>query len=160
MKNAERKRGPAASDRDTLRRMSRQRQKDTRPEILTRRILHRLGHRFRTGNRDLPGSPDIANRRRRWAVFVHGCYWHRHEGCSRATTPKRNRGFWLEKFEANQARDLRVADELRDQGFTVLTVWECQTSDLDALEERLRCELSLVIHSSGAHSKGGSLRRS
>ncbi|MDA8021151.1 MAG: very short patch repair endonuclease [Thermoanaerobaculia bacterium] len=159
MTDTEGKRGPAASDRETFLRMSRQRQKDTRPEILTRRILHRLGHRFRIANRDLPGSPDIANRHRRWAVFVHGCYWHRHEGCPRATTPKRNREFWMEKFEANQARDRRVADKLRNRGFTVLTVWECETRDLEALEERLGRELP-PDHSSGAHSKGGSLRRS
>ena len=118
--------------------MSRQRQKDTKPEILVRRLLHRLGHRFRVGNRDLPGSPDAANRSRRWAVFVHGCYWHAHEGCPRHTIPKRNREFWMEKFRANRERDQRVAGELEADGYTVLTVWECETQDLDAVEERLR----------------------
>jgi DNA mismatch endonuclease (patch repair protein) len=106
--------------------MRRQRQKDTQPEILVRRALHRLGHRFRVQNRDLPGSPDAANRKRRWAVFVHGCYWHAHEGCPRHTIPKRNRAFWLEKFRANRARDERAAAELREQGYRVFTIWECE----------------------------------
>lgn len=134
-------RNPPASDRETFLRMSRQRQKDTKPEILVRQILYRFGHRFTTKNRDLPGSPDVANRSRRWAVFVHGCYWHRHPGCSRATTPKRNRDFWLGKFQDNQTRDRRVAQELRDRGFAVVTVWECQIKESDALEETLRGEL-------------------
>ncbi len=121
--------------------MSRQRQKDTEPEILVRRLLHRLGHRFRTVNRDLPGSPDVANRSKRWALFVHGCYWHAHQGCPRHTVPKRNRAFWVEKFRANRERDERVAATLEECGYTVVTVWECETLDLETLEQRLGREL-------------------
>jgi DNA mismatch endonuclease, patch repair protein len=121
--------------------MRRQRQRDTSPELLTRRLIHSLGHRFRIHNRDLPGSPDLANRARRWAVFVHGCYWHQHPGCPRATVPKRNREFWTQKFQDNRQRDLRKEQQLRDLGFSVLTVWECETEDLDALRGRLEREL-------------------
>ena len=132
---------PPPSDEAAFLRMSRQRQKDTQAEVLVRSLLHRLGHRFRAGNRDLPGSPDAANRSRRWAVFVHGCYWHAHEGCPRHTVPRRNREFWEEKFRANRARDARVVDELRERGFVVVTVWECELDQVDALERRLRREL-------------------
>jgi DNA mismatch endonuclease (patch repair protein) len=121
--------------------MSRQRQKDTRAEVLVRSLLHRLGHRFRARNRDLPGSPDAANRTRRWAVFVHGCYWHAHEGCPRHTVPRRNREFWMEKFAQNRARDRRVAAELRNRGYTVLTVWECEVEQPKTLERMLRRSL-------------------
>ena len=101
------------------------RQKDTSAETLVRKILSGLGHAFRTRNRDLPGSPDIANRSRSWAVFVHGCFWHRHSGCSRTTTPKRNRAFWEEKCGQNVARDRRAVSALRRLGYVVVVVWEC-----------------------------------
>jgi DNA mismatch endonuclease (patch repair protein) len=114
------------TDRATSERMAGIRQKDTAPELAVRRVLVAHGLRFRTHNRDLPGSPDVANRKRKWAVFVHGCYWHRHAGCSKATTPKRNREFWISKFEANVARDARARAELQALGFDVLVVWECE----------------------------------
>ena len=105
-------------------------------------FLHELGHRYRVRNRDLPGSPDVANRSRRWAVFVHGCYWHRH-GCKATTTPKRNRAFWEAKFARNVERDAESAAALRKLGFTVVVVWECETKgDLAALRERLHSELN------------------
>lgn len=113
-------------DAATSQRMAGVRRQDTSAEMVVRQIVHRLGHRFRLQNRDLPGSPDLANRSRKWAIFVHGCFWHRH-GCSRTTTPKRNRAFWESKFEANVRRDRRVQKALRDEGFTVLVVWECDT---------------------------------
>jgi DNA mismatch endonuclease (patch repair protein) len=96
---------------------------------MVRKLLHALGYRFRVHNRDLPGSPDVANRTRRWAVFVHGCFWHRHGGCKRTTTPTRNQEFWLDKFAANLARDARVQAALREQGYRVMVVWECETLD-------------------------------
>jgi len=114
-------------DAHTSARLSRVRQRNTAPEVAVRQVLHRLGLRFRVKNTDLPGSPDIANRAARWAVFVHGCFWHHHEGCSRATVPKRNRAFWVEKFRANRARDERACRELRAMGFIVLVVWECES---------------------------------
>jgi len=114
-------------DAETARRMGGVRQKDTAAEMAVRRVLTLLGLRYRVRNRDLAGSPDVANRAAGWAVFVHGCYWHRHSGCPRATTPKRNEEFWVSKFRANVTRDRKVCAQLRREGFQVLTVWECQT---------------------------------
>jgi len=124
-------------DDQTSERMGRVRQKGTKPELIVRQIVHALGHRYRVDNRDLPGSPDIANRSRGWAVFVHGCYWHRHRGCSKTTTPTRNRSFWEDKFRANVARDMRAARELRRLGYRVIVVWECQCEGRQPLERRL-----------------------
>ena len=122
-----RRRERIVTDAATSRRMADVRQKDTTPELAVRQALTMLGLRYRVRNRDLPGSPDIANRSRRWAVFVHGCFWHRHPGCVRTTTPKRNRVFWIRKFEANVARDARAVAELQKRGFRVITIWECET---------------------------------
>lgn len=113
-------------DEETSARMSRVRQKGTKPELTVRRLMHELGHRYRVENRDLPGSPDIANRTRGWAVFVHGCYWHRHPGCSKATTPTRNRAFWEDKFKANVQRDRRALRQLQRMGYQTTVVWECE----------------------------------
>ena len=113
-------------DDATSARMARTRQSGTAPELVVRQALRQLGHRYRVANRDLPGSPDLANRRRRWAIFVHGCFWHRH-GCKATTTPSNNREFWEAKFARNEARDARVARELRAEGFVVIVVWECDT---------------------------------
>jgi len=135
------RRPPPASDREAFLRLSRQRQEDTRPERLVRRLLAGLGHRFRLHNRDLPGSPDCANRTRRWVVFVHGCYWHHHPGCPRATVPKRNRAWWKEKFRDNRRRDARVAAALATDGYRVVTIWECECEDVVTLQKRLRHEL-------------------
>lgn len=132
---------PSASSPEALARMKRQRRRDTKPELLVRALVRELGLRYRISNRDLPGSPDLANRRRRWAVFVHGCYWHHHEGCSRATVPKQNREFWLEKFRDNRARDARKEAELRELGYRVVVVWECEARDPAALRSRLATEL-------------------
>lgn len=117
--------------------MRRVRQRNTPAELQVRRVLHAVGGRFRANVRDLPGSPDIANRVKRRAIFVHGCYWHRHQGCSRATLPSRNREFWQAKFADNVRRDRRKEQELRAFGFEVLTIWECETMDSD-LPDRLR----------------------
>lgn len=128
-------------DEETSKRMAGVRRSDTRPELVVRQQLHALGHRYRVRNRDLPGSPDIANRSRLWAVFVHGCYWHRH-GCKATTTPKRNRAFWEAKFHRNVERDRERAEALREDGYRVVVVWECETKrDLDRLRERLLKEL-------------------
>ena len=116
-------------DEATSRRLARVRQHGTTPELEIRRILRAKGHRYTCRNRDLPGSPDLANRRHRWAVFVHGCYWHSHEGCPRATIPKRNRRFWSAKFKANRERDRRAVVALSRLGFKVIVVWECETND-------------------------------
>ena len=98
---------------------------DTRPEMLVRRELHRLGFRFRLHDARLPGKPDLVLRKHSAVIFVHGCYWHRHEGCRYATTPATRREFWLGKFAANVQRDLRDQAALRTEGWRVFVVWEC-----------------------------------
>jgi DNA mismatch endonuclease (patch repair protein) len=113
-------------DDATSLRMAGIRQKSTRPELLVGKVLRALRLRYRLINRDLPGSPDFANRRARWALFVHGCFWHRH-GCSASTTPTRNREFWEAKFARNLARDAQSLEELRTSGYRVIVVWECET---------------------------------
>lgn len=130
-------RGGDAVDPSTSERLSRVRQEGTEPELLVRELLSRLGLRYRVRNRDLPGSPDLANRRRRWAVFVHGCYWHHHADCRLATVPKRNRAFWARKFATNRHRDRRVTAALRRAGFCVVIVWQCQTEQPQRLQRRL-----------------------
>lgn len=105
--------------------MARVRCQDTRPEMLVRSGLHRLGFRFRLYARDLPGRPDLVLRKYSAAVFVHGCYWHRHEGCRYATMPATRPEFWQEKFEANVRRDRRHQKMLREAGWGVFVIWEC-----------------------------------
>lgn len=93
--------------------------------MLVRRELHRLGFRFRLHDPRLPGKPDLVLRKHSAVIFVHGCYWHRHEGCRYATTPATRREFWLTKFEANVQRDRREQESLRAAGWRVFVVWEC-----------------------------------
>lgn len=123
--------------------MSRIRGRDTKPEVRVRSALHRAGFRFRLCPSGLPGRPDIVLRRDRIALFVHGCFWHRHQGCSQAYHPKSNVQFWARKFRANQVRDRKVGRQLRALGWNVVVIWECGTkneSSLHALAKRLRRE--------------------
>lgn len=129
------------TDDATSARMAGVRQRDTRPEIAVRKALWSLGKRYRIRNRDLPGSPDIANRKERWAIFVHGCFWHRHPGCRRSTTPKQNRALWNKKFRLNVARDAAKAELLRNRGFEIITIWECETELAADLRARLLRDL-------------------
>jgi DNA mismatch endonuclease (patch repair protein) len=117
--------------------MSRVRSADTSPEIKVRSTLHRLGYRFRLHRGDLPGNPDIVLPRHRTAIFVHGCFWHRHPRCKEASTPATRKGYWLPKFERTVKRDRRNRKELRKIGWEVVVVWECQTKDSRKLERRL-----------------------
>jgi DNA mismatch endonuclease (patch repair protein) len=119
-------------------RMRRVRQAGTRPELVVRRALHAMGFRYRLHRRGLPGRPDIVLASRRVALFVHGCFWHRHPGCSRATTPKTNADYWLAKFAENEARDARVIAALEADGWRVRVVWECETRDPEPLAASLR----------------------
>ena len=100
--------------------------RNTRPEMIVRRFLHANGYRFRLHRRDLPGSPDIVLPRFRTCIFVHGCFWHRHAGCRYATTPKTRPEFWQTKFERNVDRDVRARAALVADGWTVVTIWECE----------------------------------
>ena len=118
-------------------RMGKVRQHATAPELAVRRIVYARGLRYTLNNRDLPGSPDLANRSRRFAIFVHGCFWHRHAGCVRASIPKRNRSFWCEKFAYNVRRDRRATAALRKLGYCVVVIWECQATDRSVLAREL-----------------------
>lgn len=109
----------------TSRRMARVKNQGTAPEMIVRKVLFGLGLRYRTANRDLPGSPDLANRRGRWAVFVHGCFWHRHQACARASVPRRNAAYWQAKFQRNVVRDAQAQASLRRAGWRVFVIWEC-----------------------------------
>lgn len=115
------------------------RQKKTKPEMIVRRALHAKGYRFRANLRMLPGSPDVAFTSRLKAIFIHGCFWHRHPGCRLASTPKTQLDFWEAKFASNVERDARKVRDLEKRGWNVTTVWECETRDLTSLMNRL-CE--------------------
>lgn len=121
--------------------MSKIKGKNTKPEIAVRSMLHRAGYRFRLHGRKLPGSPDIVLARHKTVVFVHGCFWHRHEGCKYTTTPKTRVEFWSDKFRKNVERDARQQQQLREMGWTVIVVWECELRDPIKLANRLNDEL-------------------
>lgn len=117
--------------------MSRIRGRDTAPERQVRSLLHRQGFRFTLRRKDLPGKPDIVLPRWRTVVFVHGCFWHRHEACKNAVMPKTRTAFWRQKLQGNVLRDESNAHRLEALGWHVITVWECELSDEDRLRERL-----------------------
>ena len=106
--------------------MSRIRGSNTKPELALRSLLHRAGFRFRLHDRSLPGRPDIVLKRYRTAIFVHGCFWHRHKGCANATMPSSRTDFWNEKFRRTIQRDAHNVKELKEAGWRVITVWECE----------------------------------
>lgn len=112
--------------------------KNTKPEVAVRKLVHGMGYRFRLHRRDLPGSPDMVFPARRKVIFIHGCFWHRHEGCEFARMPKSREAFWQQKFEANTQRDARNERALRKGGWGVMTVWECQVFDVEGLTKRIR----------------------
>lgn len=118
--------------------MARVRQKGTGPELLVRRCLHRLGFRFRLHRKDLPGTPDITLPKHRKVIFVHGCFWHRHPGCTKTTTPKTRTVFWEEKFRTNVRRDRHNMSRLRELGWEPYVVWECETRDIKEMEMQLK----------------------
>jgi DNA mismatch endonuclease (patch repair protein) len=118
--------------------MSRIRARNTQPEMVVRQAAHALGLRYRLHRKDLPGSPDLVFLGRRRAIFVHGCYWHRHSGCRLAYTPKSNTAFWEAKFERNVARDKEALAALEADGWRTAVIWECETRRPDGIPERLR----------------------
>lgn len=117
--------------------MARIRSKNTRPEMVVRRLAHSLGFRFRLHRRDLPGQPDLAFISRRKAVFVHGCFWHSHADCPLASTPRARPEYWLPKLEKNRRRDQHVRQILRQRGWDVLVIWECETRNLPRIAQIL-----------------------
>lgn len=132
--------------------MSRIRGSDTQPERTLRSALHRMGYRFRIHRNDLPGKPDIVLARYRAVIFVHGCFWHRHNGCRFAYTPKSRTSFWVKKLKANVRRDQYVKRELEKLGWYVITVWECDLARIGYVSKRLaallerRCLKVVSVH--------------
>ncbi len=117
--------------------MSRVKSQHTAPEMLVRKAAYALGYRFRLHCQELPGCPDLVFRRYQAVVFVHGCFWHGHRSCRRSARPTSNVSFWNQKLDANEKRDRRNVRKLRALGWRVLTIWECQTHDLDLIRRRL-----------------------
>lgn len=118
--------------------MSRVKSRDTAPELRVRYAAHSLGLRFRLHRKDLPGKPDLVFPRWRVAIFVHGCFWHQHEGCRKAGAPKSRSHYWKPKLEKNIERDKRALEELDRLGWKTLTIWQCETNDATSLTDRLR----------------------
>ena len=117
--------------------MAQVKDRNTRPEKVVRSLLHRMGCRFRLQRADLPGKPDIVLPKHRTVIFVHGCFWHRHNGCKRASTPTTNIDYWNQKFARNVARDVKNKMALESDGWRILVVWECELKNLAALQTRL-----------------------
>ena len=122
--------------------MSRIRGKDTKPERRVRSVLHKLGFRFSLGRRDLPGCPDIVLTRHGAAIFVHGCFWHRHKKCRNSVLPKTRRAFWLAKLNGNVERDKRNILALKRLGWKVFTVWGCEVANEAKLSQTLHAKLT------------------
>ncbi|MDQ0341151.1 DNA mismatch endonuclease (patch repair protein) [Caldalkalibacillus uzonensis] len=106
--------------------MSNIKNQNTKPELLIRSLLHKMGYRFRLHRKDLPGRPDLVLPKYKTVIFIHGCFWHQHPNCKKATIPKRNREFWLKKLTRNMERDQQVIEELESMGWNIIIIWECQ----------------------------------
>ena len=113
--------------------MSRVKSKNSLAELRVRRLAHSLGLRYRLHRHDLPGTPDLVFPKHRVVVFVHGCFWHRHPRCKKATTPRSRVPFWQGKFNRNVARDQQAARDLEALGWAVAVIWECETKDEDTV---------------------------
>ncbi|WP_183485166.1 very short patch repair endonuclease [Mitsuaria sp. BK037] len=118
--------------------MSRVQSKNTLAELRVRTVAHRLGLRFRLHRKDLAGSPDLVFPKCRIAIFVHGCFWHRHPECPKASIPKSNSEFWMQKFDANRRRDVLAIEKLQQSGWRVEVIWECETRDAERLADRIK----------------------
>jgi DNA mismatch endonuclease (patch repair protein) len=123
--------------KERSKRMSLIRGRDTKPEIIVRRLLHGLGYRYCLHRRDLPGTPDLVFPARSKVIFIHGCFWHLHRGCPNNRPPKSRLDFWLPKLEGNRKRDLLNRAKLSRRGWTNLVIWECETMDTGKLKEVL-----------------------
>lgn len=135
--------------------MSRIKSRATNPEIQVRKIFTSMGFRYRLNRKDLPGSPDLVIPRLKLAVFVHGCFWHRHDGCKYAYIPKSRIEFWKRKFDCNLARDARVRAELEEMGWQVLVVWECELNNPQALAHALAATNSSTTNMLSKEERSG-----
>ncbi len=118
--------------------MARIKGKDTKPELRVRSMLHKMGYRFRLHRRDLPGNPDLTLPRYKKVIFIHGCFWHGHEGCRRSKRPSTNVAFWTKKLDKNIKRDQRNIRELREMGWDTLIIWTCELKDEERLRKKIR----------------------
>jgi DNA mismatch endonuclease, patch repair protein len=130
------------SPKDRSHQMSLVKSKNTGPELSVRKLVFSMGHRYRIHSGGLPGKPDLVFASKKKVIFVHGCFWHRHENCKMATKPASNTDYWLPKFAKTVERDRRTINALLEQGWTVLVVWECELKNMVALTERLRAFLN------------------
>ena len=119
------------------RNMSAIKSKNTKPEIKVRKVLHSMGYRFRLHSKDLPGSPDIVLPKYKTVIFVHGCFWHRHENCKYASTPKIRQEFWHKKFKTNIERDLEIQDKIKNLDWRSVVIWECETKNIENLRDKI-----------------------
>lgn len=121
-------------------RMSRVRSTNTHPEVVVRRLIHAMGYRYRLHRKDLSGKPDLVFLSKHKVIFVHGCFWHRHEdsNCRLARLPKSRLDFWIPKLEKNKKRDAEIQEKLESSGWSVMTIWECQLQKVEALTLRIR----------------------
>ncbi|HPT73067.1 MAG TPA: DNA mismatch endonuclease Vsr [Candidatus Cloacimonadota bacterium] len=117
--------------------MSRIKSKNTKPEMVVRSLLHKMGFRFRLHVKDLPGKPDIVLPKYKTVIFVNGCFWHQHEGCKRATIPKSNQEYWLTKLDMNVQKDQQIQVALIEMKWKIMIVWECELKRLDEIMEKL-----------------------
>ena len=118
------------------RNMSAIKSKNTKPEIIVRKLLHSMGYRFRLHRKDLPGSPDIVLPKYKTVIFVHGCFWHRHENCKYASTPKTRKEFWENKFKVNLKRDAEVQEKIKNIGWQSVVIWECEIKNQSKLKRK------------------------
>ena len=119
------------------RNMSAIKSKNTKPEIKVRKVLHSMGYRFRLHSKDLPGSPDIVLPKYKTVIFVHGCFWHRHENCKYASNPKTRQEFWNKKFEENIKRDSEIQDKIKNLNWRSVVIWECETKNIENLRDKI-----------------------
>jgi len=119
------------------RNMSAIKSKNTKPEIKVRKVLHSMGYRFRLHSKDLPGSPDIVLPKYKTVIFVHGCFWHRHENCKYASTPKTRKEFWNKKFTENKKRDSEIQEKIKILDWRSVVIWECETKNIENLRDKI-----------------------
>ena len=120
------------------RNMSAIKSKNTKPEIKVRKVLHSMGYRFRLHRKDLPGSPDIVLPKYKTVIFVHGCFWHRHENCKYASNPKTRKEFWENKFKTNVKRDKEIQEKIKNIGWKSVVIWECEVRNIESIEEKIK----------------------
>lgn len=121
--------------------------KNTKPEIIVRKFLHKNGFRFRLHSSSLPGKPDVILKKYKTVIFVNGCFWHQHKNCEKSKIPKTNRKYWIAKFQKNKLRDVKNFKEIREKGWNIIVIWECQAKDENILNQVLQNGLFSKIKS-------------